>query len=138
MSGQGTRQFLELYKDVILNGLDLVSFVLVTPELVRLARPMMPGVTSAAAAALSLALVMVALSLLPNGVGSFVLQNQYFNVLVAVCIISALRYVIYPLIKQALTDARIWISAFYLGVVLFFVARALGVALALLELRSAG
>jgi len=34
-----TWHFLDHYKEFIVNGLDLASFILVTPELLRIARP---------------------------------------------------------------------------------------------------
>jgi hypothetical protein len=39
--------FLEQYSDLIVNGLDLVSFLLVTPEVVLLVRPLVQGKSGA-------------------------------------------------------------------------------------------
>ena len=124
MLSPDTWHFLELYKDIIANGLDLLSFIFVTPELLRVARPAIQSTVIFFFLGLFMLiyflLVFVSIVWIPS------------EIVALACFMGGL-FAIVRLIKKysdRLFAIAVWAAhhAFLFGVFLFFVSRVIGFA----------
>jgi hypothetical protein len=126
------------YKEVVINGLDLLSFLLVTPEAFRYIKPAFAGVASA--------IMIVVLYLIVFGVTTFLVT--FFGLflfpralpllaaiatgLVTAGLIAAVAFLPTPRIDRV--SARATANGAMIGIVLFLLTRSFALALALHEL----
>jgi|SRR5919199_647931 hypothetical protein len=133
---------LERYQDFIVNGLDLLSFLLVTPELLNLARPLIQGKAGIRILRFSVAIFTTYVTMFGGNAVRLYLLND----------LSALNYAarFFPFLagaaaaitfdswKDKLLSAGLWekfsnflfSNLLFLGVVLFFFARMFAFAVA--------
>jgi archaellum biogenesis protein FlaJ (TadC family) len=129
---------LETYRDVVTNSLDLVSFLLLTPELLRYAQPLIKNLIFYVALMFSFVLLVV------FDVVAYALRGVETSALLGTAIIAAgflllWLFLIYlprrwmPIWERHgwQTAERISAHSFQFGVVLFLISRAIGFAVAL-------
>jgi hypothetical protein len=140
-------QHLEAFKEFVINGLDLLSFLLVTPELVRMASRTLPNIGSAIIGTCSLVFfaiplvgpvwwVATAWRLILEPVGALVLI--FVTIVIAVGTFTVCTVVVWLVqlpglwMLSRLLDVGGWIAAhaILLGSVTFFLARVVAVGLA--------
>jgi hypothetical protein len=127
-------------KELLVNGLDLLSFVLVTPELVRVVRPAISrGVYNAFLGTLLVGGLIVLFRFctwlwLKAGLPVLTIQDPGFWIwreiswvigdFLQILLLAVVLFVAYPF-RQPLIDAGSWLAArtFPIGVMIFFVSR---------------
>ena len=123
-------QFLERYKEFIINGLDLLSFALVSSELLHIVQP---------------ALLQSAPKVLPNLIGGIAVATLAVSLpliglspLLTILAILVLVVMMQGAIRQLVDRTQIWLTVsrhiFYLGAILFFIARLIAFAVAVHEM----
>jgi hypothetical protein len=136
---------IEQYHDVITNGLDLLSFILVTPELLRFAQPVFKKFTYGLGGVL-IFFVLGLINILFDPIGHLIIAARMGSirgsivwlvgaVLLVVLFFYFLKYVLGWWDRKG-PETGIWLSshAFVIGVSLFFVSRLFGFAAALQQL----
>ncbi len=128
-----TWKLFELYKDFVVNALDLLSFALITPELLRLT---MPGLVNVVSVTLSLLVFLMSCSGL-----IFVLwlyfygTNESWLKIGSLFVLSWLVFGIfiwlmdYSIIKIENTGAWLKRNAFIVGIALFLISRLVGLSI---------
>jgi hypothetical protein len=139
-----TWKWLETYREFITNGLDLLSFVLITPELFRFVGPTIGklplrlfrfGVTIVAVWLVASALQLLGLP--PPGRDAVVVPA--IAAVAFAIIIEFLRALASP-VEPAVARTGDWMvrNAFMLGVVMFFISRAIAFAIAAHQVLAPG